>query len=770
MTSPLIRHRIPTRAVATIATAALVLTLLGVVAPASTPPPADATETLPLAVDLLDAADPTRPRIVAQPAELPIIVDRADAGRDPYDTVLRRMQNRINAAPPPNAADQADCVQTPNVAREFIKMRAASNLSFFYLIDRTWDTDLRAARQPTPEERQAMGDRARDYLRFMCAESRTKVQVDRDINTSNELLSGLVAYDNLLAAGYEFGEHADVVLDNLVGTTAEFYSHYNQPNSPNFNILGASRFAVNNHRSKGAATIAIGAMVLHDLVPPVDPELDPNGWGDPHNWLDFGLERVDLVQRFTYGPGDGTYGEGPHYWRYAAINIVPMIRAWDRVADGATTATRDGIELPSLWRHPTFLLMQRWLLDMTLPDGSLAPLDDNKVDESGHFGNVPPEADDAGAFAWRWGQAPTPFDTDAAIDMGPWSMAIHDDSVPLAEPSGRPSAFYVEGGNAVFRSDWSEDARMVIVQGQHGAAREFGRNRDGVGEIWSAAHDHADPGAFLLHAYGERLLMDPGYMDYAWSMHRIMNKPSDHNMVLVGPPEDPQHPVDPLPASITTPQWGSVPGYPVPADGNAQISHTLDADHLGTARVTARYGEGASTGGGALVERRFLFLDDTYLVTADRATSDEVRAYNWPVHGQGGGTDGVMPAVPAKSPAQRPPAGIGGLPETPYEGSGGTFALTDAGAVWERPAARVSVGLAFDAGEPTVGHRDEFYEKRRNSLGQYTALYNEITADDVQGLTLNYPTPTGQAPPTIERVELDGAAALRLTDVDGDRR
>ena len=35
-----------------------------------------------------------------------------------------------------------------------------------------------------------------------------------------------------------------------------------------------------------------------------------------------------------------------------------------------------GVEIPSLWRHPVFARNQRWLLEMTLTDGSLAALDD----------------------------------------------------------------------------------------------------------------------------------------------------------------------------------------------------------------------------------------------------------------------------------------------------------------------------------------------------------------------------------------------------------
>ena len=54
------------------------------------------------------------------------------------------------------------------------------------------------------------------------------------------------------------------------------------------------------------------------------PGTDPDHRRDPARWLDFALDRVDLVQRYTYGAGDGGYGEGQGYWRYAGQNVVPF--------------------------------------------------------------------------------------------------------------------------------------------------------------------------------------------------------------------------------------------------------------------------------------------------------------------------------------------------------------------------------------------------------------------------------------------------------------
>jgi hypothetical protein len=482
------------------------------------------------------------------------------------------------------------------------------------------------------------------------------------------------------------------------------------------------------------------------------------------------------VQRFTYGAGDGAYGEGVGYWHFSSENVVPFARAWDHLVGGQTVHTAAGVEIPSLWRHPQFALMQRWAFDHTLPDGTLAPIEDAKTGERGAFGLFPADFPDAGALAWRWANATVPYESENNIDQAPFEIVNYDDAVTPAPPSGSSNRFYLEGGDAIFRSDYGTGATMAIVVGQHGAGREFGRERDGTGELWSAAHDQPEPGSFLLHAYGERLLLDPGYLDFPWSQQQVINKPSDHNMILVDPvaPDGTTaSPIDPFAASavgVPSQQWAKVPDAPVPADGEAQLSAALDSSGLAGVSVTARYGAPAASA--ALVDRRFLLVDEAYLVTADHVRSPIARTFTWPIHGNAGGHDGVMPGLPAKTIKQHPPQGAPAIPPTPYVAAGGAFTELPAGAEWARANGRVTVGLAFDAsaGVPAVTAKDSFHERRRNELGQHTALFTSVAGTDVHALTIEYPSPAGQAAPVVERLTLGSSPALRLTDVAGDRR
>ena len=117
----------------------------------------------------------------------------------------------------------------------------------------------------------------------------------------------------------------------------------------------ASLFDVNNHRSKGAASIGTGALALAGTAGVDQAAVS--------KWLDFGLERVDLVEDWTYGAGDGGYGESGFYWRFAMTNIVPFAHAWDRISGGATITTAGGIAVPSLWRSPKFALRERFIAE-----------------------------------------------------------------------------------------------------------------------------------------------------------------------------------------------------------------------------------------------------------------------------------------------------------------------------------------------------------------------------------------------------------------------
>ncbi|MCZ6782872.1 MAG: hypothetical protein O7G30_06130, partial [Proteobacteria bacterium] len=671
--------------------------------------------------------DLTRPRILFRPGDVPAIQAKLDRNPlpEPYVTLLDDMAERTALA-------EGVALDDDGITAQRFKARAAKNLAFLYAVERTWDGE-EVAPFASPEDRRAVGDRVRDLLVNLYNRSRLAVPPplggdDRDISSSEELLQFATAYDALLGAGYDFGGDEALIVENLADLASELYENYVRPGTAgNYSLLHQ-----NNHRSKTGAALAVAAVVLAEYTPAAGS--DPNDVREPTRWLEFGLDMVDLIMRFVLVAGDGVYGEGPHYQKFAWLNHMTFGRAWDRLVDGADWPARGGVLVPSLWRHPLTARGQRWMLDMTLPDGSLAPVDDSFVGRSHYFGTVPPGTADAAAFYWRWANAPRPYETDGNIDLAADAIILYDDSVVPAPPGGSPSAFWFEGGHAVLRSDWSEDGTVAVIQAEHDQAASFGRTREGLG-VGPQSHEHPEPGSFLLNAFGERLAMDPGFLSFDDRLR--VSLPRHHNVILV----DGEGPVDYLFASLA---WPITPEDRPLADGMATLTDAIDTDFLDAVRVVTRYGLGffVPFETAPRIDRRFLFPAHRSLLIADRVDgrADPAHTFSWMLHGNGGGT------------------------------SGGTFEATPAGGRWVVGGARLDGAFSFDAGPPVFTTSEEEHEIPPRQARTHTALAASVTAAAVRSLEWVYPSRASDDPPALSEVALEGAAALRVEDESGDRR
>ncbi len=659
--------------------------------------------------------DHARPRILGAGTDLGVIRARLD--REPYRTIFGRLDFHAHES---NGIAPDD----HTIGSERIKTKTTKDLAYEYALDRTM---VNGAIVPFPSAaaRTAAGDAVRDHLLTMYTRSRLAVPpplggTDRDINTSEELLQYATAYDTMIGAGYDFGAGDASIRANLTDLAAELYRNYTVPGTANNSAL----VLPNNHRSKSAAALGVAALALFDTPPPEGtPPTDERA---PAAWLAFALDQVDIVQRWTFVAPGGGYGEGPYYERYAGQNLLPFTRAWDHVR-GNRPWNIGPRTIPDLWRQPVYRATQRWMLDMTLPDGGLAPIDDGNIDFTYYFGLAPVDPADAPAFVWRWAHSPTPYDTDGSVDLSADALANFDDAIAPAEPSGSPTRLDDESGTAVFRSDWSRDAVQVVAVGEHGAAMELGRDRDGLGQVAGAAHEQPDTASYLMHAYGERLLLDPGYLTY--EQRGLVGKAPDHNMILVNN----KGPADPFLSSIF---WvNDRAGLPPDLDGQATITGMSDTASWDRAQVTSAYA-------GAKFQRRFEFVDNRYLVTFDAVTATPGDQLTWVTHGNGGGT------------------------------SGGTFTPTATGGRWEHGTARVDTGLATSGGPLALTTRTTNHEGASRVLTTHTALdaTAAATAPATRSVAIAYPTRIGDAAPLIESVPLtDGRVRLRLTDTVGDR-
>lgn len=674
-----------------------------------------------------DEAPLARPRTLGANADLASV--RPKLASEPYRSWMQRMSRRITDG---RAQDLDDHLRGP----ERMKGNAARSLAAFYLLDYTVIDD-EPVPFPSTSDREAVGAEVAELLKGMYTESRIAVPPplggwDRDITTSEEIILWASAYDTLVGGGYALEEDDEALIrDNLITLTSALYENYRDPATANgFPILHQ-----NNHRSKVGCAFIVAAIVLAEHEPDPRDERAVQ-YQDPAKWAVYGFELLERILEYSHLTEDGVYSEGPFYFRYTSQNLVPAARGWDAWVDGEPWPVAEDVTRFSPLRDPRIVRASRWMLDVMLPDGSLAPHDDGNVGRRHYYGLSPLGSEDPAEMYWAWGlvrdsqylAAPHPHPTDGNIELAPDALFAFDDAVTPRAPEGSPTRVYEEGGVAAFRSGWEQDDIVAVVLGEHDVASSFGRGPDGD-PVFPDSHEHAEPASFMFYAYGERLLLDPGYLEF-WRRLDV-NKPEDHNMILV----DGRGPVDYLEAST---DWGTfTPDLPPPADGMAYLSQSFDSAHADGVTVTTEYGAGEyGAPGGAAIERRFVFASHRYLVIADRATSTEPGAnhvFSWRFHGNGGGEN--LP---------------GDLPNE------GTFEGNGKEARWHRPNASVLVASVSPNGPMTYredtsfhepGGRDEDGDVARSS---HTAWEASREGSDVRALSLVLPYRTdAPAPSTV---------------------
>ncbi len=683
----------------------------------------------------------TRPRGLGRDTDLDALREKLAA--EPYRSWVQTMGRRVSEG---RVQDPEDHLRGP----ERIKANAARSLAVFYMLDATIIED-EPQRFPTESDREAVGAEATALLKGMYTESRIAVPPpvggwDRDITTSEEIIMWASAYDTLLGAGYQMapGDEA-IVRSNVIALTSALYENYRDPDT----ATGFPRLHQNNHRSKVGCAFITAAMVLAEHEPDPD-DTRALEYQDPSAWAVYGFELLDRILEYSHITEDGVYSEGPFYFRYTSQNLLPMARAWDGWVQGEPWPVADGLVRLSPWRDPRILLAHQWMLDVMLPDSSLASYDDGNVGRRHYYGLAPVADGDLSEMYWAWGlnresqylAAPYPFPTDGNIELAPDAILAFDDSVIPRAPAGSPTRIHQEGGVAVFRGGWDPDDVVAVVLGEHDVAASFGRSPEGD-PVFPDSHEHADPASFMLSAYGERLMLDPGYLEF-WRRFDV-NRPQDHNMILV----DGRGPVDYLAASN---EWGLfAPNQPPPADGMAYLSDAFDSSHADGVTVRTRYGAGAyDAPGGAEIERRFVFASNRYLVIADRAVSTESGAnhrFSWRFHGNGGG-DNLE----------------GDAPNT------GTFERTGSEARWHRSKASVLVAAVSPEGAMTYSQDTSFHEPGgRDDNGDvarssHTAWDASREGSDVRALSIVFPYASGAIAPNA--VTSDGSIVI----VDGDWR
>ena len=341
---------------------------------------------------------------------------------------------------------------------------------------------------------------------------------------------------------------------------------------------------LDNWHIRAYGGLGLAAMALSEYT---------SGEGTPQEWADRAFEMVTSSLDFQIEERDGGYAEGPFYSRYAADVYLPYLFA---------LKNRTGLDL---FADPKIEKMHEWSLNLRLPNGRRPNIDDGHLDDFyGHY--LASVQTNGGIHRWDWENNERGLYVRQFSEMD--AIALYDDRVPAQEPTHGPSVFMPGAGDAVFRSDWSDAATYMLLRGENGIAREHG-----------FAHEHPDGTSFVLYAGGEMLALDAGYINF--DNHDKVNKGSNHNVVLVdgkGPPRR----ILPVVGTIGDRSDAFIEEFFTSAVGDY-------------AEVRAAYR-------GVELRRRVFFADHRYFIVADEIDDSGRRhhAYEWRLHGNGGGTSG----------------------------------------------------------------------------------------------------------------------------------
>ena len=467
----------------------------------------------------------------------------------------------------------------------------AKNAAFVLLVDRGISG---SEVQPLdPAERAAIRETLLELLRTINPDVETALEYTEWQWRSKELIDYLCAYDMALGAGVP--KDSLVAARNLLQDFAG-----NLHREATLSVAGLSFFTTikNNHALMTAAALGMAAVVLND-VGDVDPNRQPQSWIKTALWNIDNLFWRDESRRLSEPGVIAGYAEGPHYLRYASLNLLPFFRSLGHVLpDGEIGVDFNGSErtIRHPFHDPDYELLWEWIYRLRTPEGLLPPLEDTFVNEG--F----PELALTGEQKYVWpitsNKTTLQRELHSTVDMRANFLAAG--IVPKQTYEPHHLVAMPEAGNLIFRLflPFPSHTLYFHMSGEHGLPRESG-----------GGHNQADAGSFMLGVGGEMMALDPGYVGY--DRREEVGKAANHNMILVdgdGP-------------AIGTPGAAN--------DADAWIGDTFNLDdHLGFGSVTTGYR-------GAKIRRDVLFLDLRTIVIADFLTSDEEHEYTWQLHGNG---------------------------------------------------------------------------------------------------------------------------------------
>ncbi|WP_437984661.1 heparinase II/III domain-containing protein [Sorangium sp. So ce117] len=525
------------------------------------------------------------PRLLARPEHRDLLRSRVD--REPYASILATLKRRADRAyeeePDPASWDHKTNGNNASTAQANALL--------------AWAFEDRAA-----------ADKAREFLRRLETDWDTNTVLDMNIRMARILMGYTNTWDLLSATPWFPDEESAQAERKITDITGQFFAKYLEHDFYRDLLL---RPAQNNHPIRTADAIGYVALAF-----PEHPAAA--------TWWNWSISELD----YLWGPDgqyvqpDGGASEGPYYSGFAWGPTAAFFIALDNALEGEVAFTRDcrtrsdedpwaghgcvdgeqgALEVPL--RGGLFTKAVDWSLSLRLPWGSRPPVDDGVFTP---FNGSPllTSFGGSGEYLWDWEQNRDPQAMEFGADLIAHHLLYVDDAVAPEAPRFL-TRFFPDTGHAVFRSDWGDDARWLLLLAEHGSARK-------------AIHDHVDGTSFSLAAYGEYLLIDAGYYKPDSLDNAKTSQSPSHNVILID--------------GRSAPDKGLFNDF---GDADAFLRNTHDGDAVDYAEAHQDYQD-------THVERSVAFVDGRYFVVGDRLSTSHpaARAHAWRLHGYAGLTSG----------------------------------------------------------------------------------------------------------------------------------
>ncbi len=477
---------------------------------------------------------------------------------------------------------------------------------------------------------ETMAEKAREFMDRLSDNYESHEDFDIDIRLPAIMLGYTYALDLLVGAEMISAEEARAVETKLTNIADAFYNDYILDV---FHRTMALYYTQNNHPIRTACSLAMAAIAF-----PEHPQASA--------WADWAFSELD----YLWGPyghyiqPDGGVSEGSLYYRFAFAPSLSLFLAYENRVKTPVWFNRNCVNRldaapwndytcvdgePFLYENllhgERFQLSVDWFLALRMPDGRRPPMEDSGR-RRGNGGAILSGFMNRPDLIWDWEH--DDYNMSGGYDLRIQHLAYVPDDMPSELPAYKDRVMY-DAGQAVFRSGWEADDLWVLVTAEHGPVRK-------------TVHDHVDAGSFTLSAYGEYLLIDPGYYKPDMSDNARTAQAASHNVLMI---EE-----EPVPPKGLILNFGDADAFLMNESLGKNLSYVEAWQEIEISQT----------------ERHYLFVRNRYLVTADRivTTSQDTRHHTWRLHGFSG-----------------------------YE-EGGTFEIDAPRATWEMPLAGVDVYLA----------------------------------------------------------------------------